>query len=227
MFDHRVGLGGNERMRLLQLPGVFGPISDAWMLSDALRRERIAENARVLDLCSGSGVLAIRAAQLGASATAIDVSLMAVTAVKLNARLNRMRVDVRRGELFASVEGEAFEIIVCNPPYVPSAEPSVPDRGPARAWAAGSDGRLVIDRICGTAAGHLQPGGALLMVHSSLIGEEETTRRLVAGGMQSADVVARHRGPLGPLMLEQQRLGTISPTLEHEDVVVIRAQAPA
>ncbi|MBV8430499.1 MAG: methyltransferase, partial [Solirubrobacterales bacterium] len=46
-------------MRLLPLPGVFQPPSDAWMLVRHLRAARLAEAARVLDLCTGSGVLAI------------------------------------------------------------------------------------------------------------------------------------------------------------------------
>jgi release factor glutamine methyltransferase len=213
-------------MRLLKVPGVFGPISDAWMLADALGQEQLSSGTRVLDLCSGSGVVAIRAAQLGASVTAVDISWSAVAAVRLNARLNRVHVEARRGELFGPVADEAFDVIVCNPPYVPSPEPCVPRQGRARAWAAGPDGRLVIDRICASAIHHLRPGGRLLVVHSSLNGVGVTRTNLADGGMHDVEIAVTHRGPLGPLMREQQQLGTISSSVETEDVVVIRAVAP-
>ena len=78
-------------MRLVTLPGVFRPISDTWLLADALDREGLPPGARVLDLCSGSGALAIRAARR-AQATAVDVSLRAVATIRLNALLNGVKV---------------------------------------------------------------------------------------------------------------------------------------
>jgi release factor glutamine methyltransferase len=49
------------KVKVVTLPGVFSPISDSWMLADALRRETVWEGCRVLDLCTGSGVLALTA----------------------------------------------------------------------------------------------------------------------------------------------------------------------
>src|SRR5947209_17071524 len=107
-------------MRLLPLPGVFQPPSDAWMLIRYLEQERLAEGRRVLDVCAGSGVLAIAAALAGASrATAVDISRRAVAAARLNARLNGVRVDAVRGDLFAPLRGRRFDLIVSNPPYLP------------------------------------------------------------------------------------------------------------
>src|SRR5437763_60686 len=107
-------------MRLLPLPGVFQPPSDAWMVADYVRQARLAAGRRVLDLCTGSGVLAIAAARSGASGvTAVDVSRRAITAVRLNARLNRVRIEALRGDLFGPVAGRRFDLIVSNPPYLP------------------------------------------------------------------------------------------------------------
>src|SRR5437016_3066151 len=107
-------------MRLLPLPGVFQPPSDAWLLADFLKRERLRGGASVLDLCAGSGMLAIAAALEGASeVTAIDVSLRAVIAVRLNAWINRVRVEALTGDLFGPVHGRRFDVIVSNPPYLP------------------------------------------------------------------------------------------------------------
>lgn len=214
-------------MDLVTLPGVFRPISDSWQLADALRREDLGPGRRVLDLCTGSGVAALAAAESAAEVTAVDVSRRAVATVKLNAwRLGR-RVRACRGHLFDAVAGERFDVIVSNPPYVPAPTDELPRRGPSRAWVAGRDGRTVLDQICDGAPAHLRPGGAVLLVHSSLIGEQATLDRLGAAGLVGATVVERHHGPLGPLMREQQRQGTIPADVEEEDVVIIRATAPA
>ncbi|HEX5619483.1 MAG TPA: HemK2/MTQ2 family protein methyltransferase [Solirubrobacteraceae bacterium] len=212
-------------MRLVTLPGVFRPISDTWLLADALDREPLPPGARVLDLCSGSGALAIRAARRDARRTvvAVDVSRRAVLTIRLNAALNGVRVDARRGDLFAAVAGERFDAIVSNPPYVPAATDELPARGPRRAWDAGRDGRALLDRICAGAAQHLDPGGVILLVHSSLLGYEPTAAAL--GGLE-VDVVAAERGPLGPLMRARRASGLIPP-VEHEDVLVVRARNTA
>ncbi|HET8757031.1 MAG TPA: HemK2/MTQ2 family protein methyltransferase [Solirubrobacteraceae bacterium] len=221
----------------MTLPGVFRPISDTWLLADALDREPLPPGARVLDLCSGSGALAIRAALGGRRAAArdreapgsartvvaVDVSRRAVATIRLNAALNGVRVDARRGDLFGAVAGERFDAIVSNPPYVPAATDELPAHGLARAWDAGRDGRALLDRICAGAARHLRPGGVILLVHSSLLGYEPTAEAL--DGLE-VDVAAAERGRLGPLMRARRAAGLI-PAVEHEDVLVVRGRNTA
>jgi release factor glutamine methyltransferase len=211
---------------LVTLPGVFRPHSDSWLLAAALRREAPGPGTRVLDLCTGSGVLAITAARLGADATAVDVSRRAILTVRANARRHGVRVRAVRGRLFEPLGDERFDVVVSNPPYVPALEDDVPGRGRRRAWAAGRDGRLVLDRLCDEARNHLVPGGVLLVVHTAVIGDDATVDRLLGTGFAEATVVDRHRGPLGALMREQQQLGTVPSDVDEEDVVVIRAVAP-
>ena len=215
-------------MRLVTLPGVFRPISDTWLLADALDREPLPQGARVLDLCSGSGALAIRAklADRERDVTAVDVSRRAVATIRLNAALNGTRVRAVRGDLLGAVAGERFDAIVSNPPYVPAATDELPARGPNRAWDAGRDGRALLDRICADAPGHLRPGGVLLVVHSSLLGLDATTTRLLAAGLHP-DVAVAQRGPLGPLMRARRAAGLIDPSTDHEDVLVVRGRNPA
>jgi release factor glutamine methyltransferase len=215
-------------VRLVTLPGVFRPISDTWLLADALDREPLPPAARVLDLCSGSGALAIRAALGGPRVvTAVDVSRRAVLTIRINAALNRVRVRALRGDLFGAVQGERFDAIVANPPYVPAPSDELPTRGRARAWDAGRNGRALLDRICDRARAHLRPGGALLVVQSSLLGVERTVDALRAGGL-SVDVPVRERGPLGPLMTGRrahlEAAGLLAPDQHEEDVVVVRAR---
>lgn len=216
-------------MRLVTLPGVFRPISDTWLLADALDGEDLPAGASVLDLCSGSGALAIRAARRG-EVTAVDVSRRAVATIRLNAALNGVRVRAVRGDLLAAVDGERFDAIVSNPPYVPAPTDQLPTRGPARAWDAGRDGRALLDRICAQAPEHLRPGGVLLVVHSSLLGYARTAELLAAGGLE-VDLAAQERGPLGSLMngrrdhLEAE--GLLAPGQREEDVLVVRGRKPA
>jgi release factor glutamine methyltransferase len=214
-------------VRLLTLPGVFHPRPDSWMLARALRAERLPAGSRVLDVCTGSGLLAVTAALEGAQATAVDVSRRAVLCAGLNARLNGVRVRALRGDLFAAVPGERFDAIVSNPPYLPG-DDELPTRGPRRAWDAGRDGRAILDRICAEAPEHLEPGGILLIVHSSLCDTEATLSALDARGLRT-DVVARHRGALGPLLRARAPLlearGLLAVGEREEDVVIVRGAA--
>ncbi len=213
-------------MRLVTLPGVFRPISDTWLLADALDGEDLPRGARVLDLCSGSGALAVRAARHG-EVTAVDVSRRAVATIRLNALLNGVEVRALRGDLLAAVPGERFDAIVSNPPYVPAPSDDLPARGRARSWDAGRDGRALLDRICEEAPDHLRPGGVLLVVHSSLLGYGRTADLLSRRGLD-VDLAAQEHGPLGPLMngrrahLEAE--GLLDPGQEGEDVLVVRGR---
>jgi release factor glutamine methyltransferase len=213
-------------VRLVILPGVLKPPSDAFMLAHELRREPLEEGLSVLDLCAGSGILAIVAAQRGArQVTAVDVSRRALLATRLNARLNGVSVRALRGDLFSAVPGQRFDVIVSNPPYVPSASEELPRRGAERAWEAGPDGRLFLDRICAGAREHLRPGGVLLLVHSSLCDEQRTIEMLSQRGFE-ARIAARRSGPLGPRMQARAPLLRARGLLgdeEVEDMVVVRA----
>ena len=218
-------------LRLVTLPGVFRPISDSRFLADVLREQTFPPRGAALDLCTGSGILAITAALRGArEVTAVDVSRRAVLTARMNARLNRAKVRALRGDLYGAVPGQRFDAIVSNPPYVPSEDDELPTRGPERAWDAGRDGRLVLDRIVAGADEHLRPGGFVLLTHSSLLGTERTIADLEHAGLE-AECVARRRGPLGPLMSARvhalEAEGLLAPGQRHEDVVVVRGRKPA
>ena len=215
-------------MRLAPIPGVFRPRSDTWLLAAHLRTQ-LRPGGSVLDLCTGSGALAVTAALAGARAvTAIDVSRRAVLSARLNGRLNGVRVRALRGDLLAPVAGERFDAIVSNPPSLPAAGDELPRSGPRRAWDAGADGRALLDRICEAAPGHLRPGGFLLLVHSSLAGEEQTVRRLAGSGL-AVEVLERRRGALGPLLAARapqlEAKGLLAAGERSEELLVVAGAA--
>src|ERR671914_1178960 len=134
-------------MRVARLPGVFRPRSDTWLLAAAMRRRPQLRGGAVLDVCTGSGAIAVAAALAGArTVTAVDVSRRAVLTARLNARLNGVAVEALRGDLLAAVPGRRFDVIVSNPPYLPSDADALPARGRARHTEAGGAGRLLLHR---------------------------------------------------------------------------------
>ena len=212
-------------LRLVTPPGVFAPRSDAGVLLDAaIPRLR----GDVLDLCSGSGVLALAAAPHAASVVAVDMSRMAAAAVRVNAILNRRRVEVRRGDLFAAVGSRRFDVILTNPPYVPT-PPGAEARLGSPAWEGGALGRDLLDRIRTDVHAHLRPGGEVLIVHSALADFDRTLELLAQSGLTAA-IVAEQEGPYGSIVRSRldylESAGLLHDRNEPERVAVLSGIRP-
>ncbi|GAA2279669.1 MULTISPECIES: HemK2/MTQ2 family protein methyltransferase [Kitasatospora] len=209
----------------LRLPGVYPAQGDTALLLECLLRERLQAGVEVLDLGTGCGSLALAAARRGARVVAVDVSWHALFCAWLNARRQGCRVRLRHGDLTAPVADERFDLVVSNPPYVPARRAAAPRHGIARAWDAGPDGRLVLDRFCAQAPHVLRPGGVLLVVQSAIADVAATLSALARGGVV-ARVTARRRQPFGPVMKARagwfEQCGLITPGQRDEDLVVIR-----
>jgi release factor glutamine methyltransferase len=126
---------------------------------------------RVLDLCTGSGVIAVSLAKelAGSHVVATEISPDAAAIARKNAERNGVDVDVRVGDLWEPVAGEQFELIASNPPYIASAviptlAPEV-RREPVVALDGGLDGLAFYDRIASGVMAHLAPGGWLVVEH--------------------------------------------------------------
>lgn len=213
--------------RLVCLPGVYRPQADTLLLATAMRREGIRAGMDVLDLCTGSGALALHAARLGARVTAVDISRRAVVSARLNTALAGLPVRVRRGDLLRALPGRTFDAVVSNPPYVPAPGLPVPRHRAGRSWDAGLDGRLILDRICADACVALRPGGLLLLVQSGLSRPEETVDRLSGAGLH-VSVTDRVMIPFGPVTRGRsawlRARGLLPARLDREELVVIRAR---
>ena len=125
----------------------------------------------VLDLCTGSGCLAILAARAfpRARIDATDISSAALAVARINIRRYRMggRIRLVRSDLYAALGGRRYDIIVCNPPYVTAASmrrlPPEYRREPRIALAGGVDGLDAVRAILQGAEARLEPGGTLVM----------------------------------------------------------------
>lgn len=218
-------------MLLARTPQVYPPQRDTWLLAAALQREPLGAGSRVLDLCCGNGALAVAAARHGAGGvTAVDISRQALAATWVNSRCRGRRVRLRRGDLVAPVSDEGFDLVVANPPYVPSAQDRLPPRGLQRCWNGGVDGRAALDRVCVEAPKVLAPGGALLVVHSALCGVHASLTQLAAAGLD-VDVATRCEQPFGPVLRARASLlesrGITRRGERTEQLVVLRAARPA
>lgn len=125
---------------------------------------------RVLDLCTGSGCLAILAAQAfpQARVDGADLSAGALAVARRNVAAYRLRgrVALHRSDLFSGLGARRYDLILCNPPYVTGpamqALPREYGHEPRMALAGGKDGLDLVRRILHRAAGHLRPQGRLV-----------------------------------------------------------------
>jgi ribosomal protein L3 glutamine methyltransferase len=142
----------------------------------------VDEVEQVLDLCTGSGCLAILAALTypNAEVDAVDVSPDALEVAKRNVADYGLgeRVKLRRSDLFEALEGDAYDLIISNPPYVTAAAvaafPPEYKAEPMLAHLGGDDGMDLVHRILKAAAVHLNPEGMLVVEVGQGRGKLET-----------------------------------------------------
>lgn len=221
------------RRRPLSGNGVYVPQEDSYLLIDTMRRLGLADRARVLDLCAGCGVVGIAAAELGADrVTSFDICPRAVRCARANARAAGVEIEIRQGSWDGALRCAPFDLVVANPPYVPSPRDGGPipaAGGPEWSWNGGVDGRNVLDPLCDSAAALLCPGGSLLLVQSALADAGRSLTMLRGRGLD-AEVAAAQWVPFGPVLSARadwlERTGRISRGRRVEQLVVIRADKP-
>lgn len=156
-------------LSILVRPGVFNPtlfrVTPVFL--EWLGEGFVPAGSRVLDVGTGTGVLAIAAASSARRVVAVDCNPTAVECARINAAANSVddRVEIRLGDLFEPVAGECFDLILCNPPYL-AGEPATDLE---HALLAGD----FPDRFARNLPDHLTDGGRALVILST-IGEEDT-----------------------------------------------------
>ena len=150
---------------------VLIPRQDTETLAELVLRENPEKNIRLLDLCTGSGCLAVSLAVLGGyeEVDAGDISPDALEVAEENGRRLGGNVHFVESDLFSALDpGKAYDVIVSNPPYIPTEvieglEPEVRDYEPRMALDGSGDGLAFYRRLAAESPSHLKPGGRLYL----------------------------------------------------------------
>lgn len=185
-LQHLTGRAHFRHLTLAVGPGVFVPRPETELVAglaiDAAR-EAISSGAAhpiVVDLCTGSGAiaLAVKDEVSGARVLAIELSPEAHAWAERNVATTGLDIELHLGDAitsFGDLEG-SVDIVVSNPPYIPTGavpnDPEVRDHDPRVALYGGSADGLAIPRLVAARAAHLlRPGGVLVMEHADVQGD--------------------------------------------------------
>ncbi|HEX3000903.1 MAG TPA: HemK2/MTQ2 family protein methyltransferase [Methanoregula sp.] len=162
---------------------VYQPEADTYLLLDAARAE-VRPGDRVLEVGTGSGLIASMIAQETVT-VATDINPHAALSAGMEG------VDVIRSNLFDAVRGP-FDLILFNPPYLPTEPHERIDDWLEYALDGGATGRVTIERFCDGVGRVLAPGGRVLLLISSLTGPDEV-KALFSSRGYSADIVRQEK----------------------------------
>ncbi|PRX24761.1 release factor glutamine methyltransferase [Actinoplanes italicus] len=177
-LQHLLGTAAFRHVELAVGDGVFVPRPETELLA-GWGAERTGTGALVVDLCSGSGAIAIAIADetRAGRVIAVERSAAALPWLRRNASaypvVEVVEGDVTDPRLLSELHG-AVDVLLCNPPYVPdgtAVPPEVAEHDPAEAVFGGGDGLEVIRPVIELAAALLRPGGALGIEHDDVHGE--------------------------------------------------------
>jgi release factor glutamine methyltransferase len=211
-------------------PAVLVPRPDTEALVErALALLPVASAAHVLDLCTGSGAIAVSLAaerpRLRVEATDLSPEALAVARQNVEANGLSERVVLRQGDLFAALaERRRFALITANPPYIPAGDArslprDVVAHEPHLALFAGADGLEVVRRLVAAAPDWLTPGGTLLVE----LGAGQADRALALARAEKRYVDARMWPDLAGIarVLEARTVGGEARAAMHAERVVV------
>jgi release factor glutamine methyltransferase len=195
-LQHITGTAAFGPLRLLVGPGVFIPRPETEAILEWAIAQRLPEAPVIVDLCTGSGALAIALAQHWPEARllGIDDSDAALEYARKNSagtKVELLHADVTKPGLLTDLDGQV-DLVVANPPYVPDGapvEPEVSHHDPSHAVFGGADGMMVISAIVRLAGRWLRPGGFFAVEHDDTT--SSLTCELISGTERFGGVVAR------------------------------------
>jgi len=150
-------------------PSTYAPSEDSFMMLEALADMEL-QGPRVLDVGTGSGILAAYCAKRGAEVTASDIDVDAIEAVRRLAERLGLRIELVVSDLFSRIMGQ-FDVIVFNPPYLPSR--TISDH----TVDGGKQGVEVVDRFLSEVTHRLRENGFAVLLVSSINDPENLRRR--------------------------------------------------
>jgi release factor glutamine methyltransferase len=145
---------------------VYQPAEDSELLAETAREE-IDAGQRVLDVGTGSGYVAARVAETGACVVGSDLNPHACQQAREHG------IEVVRTDLVAGFGTDAFDVVLFNPPYLPTDPESTSDDWMGQALSGGESGRAVVEPFVERVSRVLRPEGVVLLLVSSLTGLKE------------------------------------------------------
>ena len=155
---------------------VYIPAEDSYLLADNLE---IKKGQSVLEIGTGSGIVAMYASKLTDKITVTDINFDACELARKNFEENKIEnIEILFGNLFEPVKNRKFDVILFNTPYLPTEEGEVLDDTLNYAFDGGLNGRKVIDLFLNEVGNYLNDGGIVQLIQSSLSGNDKTLEKL-------------------------------------------------
>ena len=155
-----------EEIVITNFEGVYEPAEDSWLISKHIPKFE----GNVLEIGSGTGIISIHLAKRGHQVTAIDLNSKAVEATQFNAKNNKVNIEILEGDMFNPVKNRKFDVIVCNPPYLPPAD-DYNDPELALAVEGGPSGSEFTIKLLTQAKNYVNSTGSIYMILSSRMKE--------------------------------------------------------
>lgn len=195
-LQHLVGTAAFGPVQVRVGPGVFIPRPETESLLEWALIQPLGDRPLIVDLCTGSGALALALARMlpDARVVAVEDSEAALEYAAQNVAgtaVGLVHADVTAPDLLPDLSGRV-DLLVANPPYIPDGavlEPEVADHDPAHALFGGPDGMAVIRPIIDVAARLLRPGGRCGIEHDDTTSAQTVAAFTDHGGF--TDAVAR------------------------------------
>lgn len=169
---------------------VYVPAEDSYLLAENLL---IKKGQTVLEIGTGSGIVAMYASRLTDRITVTDINFDACELARKNFEANGIEnIEILFGNLFEVVKNRKFDVILFNTPYLPTEDDEVIDDTINYAFDGGLNGRKVIDMFLNEVGNHLNDGGIVQMIQSSLSGNEETLTKLDELGFIAEIAASEH-----------------------------------
>jgi release factor glutamine methyltransferase len=183
-----------QGLQIMMHPEVYDPAEDSFLLLEALQ---ITPHETVLEIGTGCGLIALVYASKGAHVVCTDINPFAVQVTRHNKEQNRASLtgslEVRQGDLFSVLDrDERFDVVVFNPPYLPTPKKEKPPSWQDVATNGGRDGLRVTKQFIHHVKHHLHPAGQAYFIFTTL-SDRSTLEQYLNNEGFSYEVCARQR----------------------------------